>query len=277
MFTAPLPTLAFIGAGNMSRSIIAGLIQAGYPASQMIAANPSQPKLSALAADFAIATTQTNAEAARHSDVLILAVKPQKMAEVLAQLHADLGSFDGKLLISLAAGITTARLSAMAAGYTRLIRTMPNTPVAIGLGMTGLYADPVISAADRALASQIMCSVGQVLWVAQEAHINHVIAAAGSAPAYFFLFMEAMSTEAERLGFSTAEARQLVAQAALGAATLVAQSPDVPLSQLRAQVTSQGGTTAAAIASFTQDDLAACTARAMQAAIGRASEMEQLF
>lgn len=109
-------TLAFIGAGNMSRSIIAGLIQAGYPAERIIAANPSRPKLDELASQFGIRITQDNAEAAREAEVIVLAVKPQLMAGMLTALVAELGSLDGKLLISIAAGIRVARLQEMAGG-----------------------------------------------------------------------------------------------------------------------------------------------------------------
>lgn len=137
--------LAFIGAGNMSRSIIAGLVQAGYPADRIIAANPSRPKLDALANDYGIRITQDNAEAARAAEVIVLAVKPQLMATMLSALVAQLGTLEGKLLISIAAGIKVARLAEMAGGHGRIIRTMPNTPSLLGLGMTGLYARPASS------------------------------------------------------------------------------------------------------------------------------------
>jgi len=147
-------TLAFIGAGNMSRSIIAGLVKAGYPATLITAANPSQPKLDALANDYGIRTTRSNAEAARHAEVIVLAVKPQLMAGMLAALVAELGSLAGKLLVSIAAGIKVARLAEMAGGHDRIIRTMPNTPALLGLGMTGLYAPEHIAAGRSTLPSR---------------------------------------------------------------------------------------------------------------------------
>ncbi|WP_330543373.1 pyrroline-5-carboxylate reductase [Aeromonas hydrophila] len=269
--------LAFIGAGNMSRSIIAGLVQAGYPADRIIAANPSRPKLDALANDYGIRITQDNAEAARAAEVIVLAVKPQLMATMLSALVAQLGTLEGKLLISIAAGIKVARLAEMAGGHGRIIRTMPNTPSLLGLGMTGLYAPPGIEQADRALAEQMMLAVGKTLWVEQESAINGVIAAAGSAPAYFFLFMQAIAEEAEAMGFSPEQARLLVQQTALGAAAMVEQNPELSLQTLREQVTSKGGTTAEAIKTFQQQGLMPLTAHAMQAAVARAGEMETLF
>ena len=270
-------TLAFIGAGNMSRSIIAGLIQAGYPAGRIIAANPSRPKLDELADQFGIRITQNNAEAAREADVIVLAVKPQLMAAMLEALVAELGSLAGKLLISIAAGIKVERLQEMAGGHARIIRTMPNTPSLLGLGMTGLYAPTGIDQADRDFAEQMMQAVGKTLWVAQESGINGVIAAAGSAPAYFFLFMQGIAEEAEAMGFTPEQARLLVQQTALGAAAMVEQNPELSLQTLREQVTSKGGTTAEAVRTFQEQGLKPLTARAMQAAVTRAAEMETLF
>lgn len=270
-------TLAFIGAGNMSRSIIAGLIQAGYPAGRIIAANPSRPKLDELADQFGIRITQNNAEAAREADVIVLAVKPQLMAAMLEALVAELGSLAGKLLISIAAGIKVERLQEMAGGHSRIIRTMPNTPSLLGLGMTGLYAPTGIEQADRDFAEQMMQAVGKTLWVAQESGINGVIAAAGSAPAYFFLFMQGIAEEAEAMGFTPEQARLLVQQTALGAAAMVEQNPELSLQALREQVTSKGGTTAEAVKTFQEQGLMPLTARAMQAAVTRAGEMETLF
>ena len=270
-------TLAFIGAGNMSRSIIAGLIQAGYPAGRIIAANPSRPKLDELADQFGIRITQNNAEAAREADVIVLAVKPQLMAAMLEALVAELGSLAGKLLISIAAGIKVERLQEMAGGHSRIIRTMPNTPSLLGLGMTGLYAPPGIEQVDREFAGQMMQAVGKTLWVAQESGINGVIAAAGSAPAYFFLFMQGIAEEAEAMGFTPEQARLLVQQTALGAAAMVEQNPELSLQALREQVTSKGGTTAEAVKTFQEQGLKPLTSRAMQAAVTRAAEMETLF
>lgn len=270
-------TLAFIGAGNMSRSIIAGLIQAGYPAGRIIAANPSRPKLDELADQFGIRITQNNAEAAREADVIVLAVKPQLMAAMLEALVAELGSLAGKLLISIAAGIKVERLQEMAGGHARIIRTMPNTPSLLGLGMTGLYAPTGIEQADRDFAEQMMQAVGKTLWVAQESGINGVIAAAGSAPAYFFLFMQGIAEEAEAMGFTPEQARLLVQQTALGAAAMVEQNPELSLQALREQVTSKGGTTAEAVKTFQEQGLKPLTSRAMQAAVTRAGEMETLF
>lgn len=266
--------LAFIGAGNMTRSLISGLIQAGYPAQAIWAANPSRGKLDSLAAEFGIHTTQDNVEAASQCEVVVLAVKPQMMTAMLAPLTQSLGGFGDKLLISIAAGVSLSRLQQMAGDHDKLVRTMPNTPSLLGLGMTGLYAGDHIDESDRHYCEQMMQCVGKTLWVAEEDGINQVIAAAGSAPAYFFLFMEAMAEHAQQQGFTAEQARLLVQQTALGAAHMVEANPQLSLAELRAQVTSKGGTTAAAIRSFQEQDLNGLVSQAMTAAVARARELE---
>lgn len=265
--------LAFIGAGNMSRSLIAGLIQSGYPADAIMAANPSRGKLDQLAHDFGIHISQDNNQAAAWSDVIVLAVKPQLMAEMLNAIPNAATALAGKLLISIAAGMPLARLTELS-GQSRIIRTMPNTPSLVGLGMTGLYAGHAVEQNDRDYAELMMQAVGKTLWVSEEDGINKITAVAGSAPAYFFLFMQAMAEQSAQFGFSEAQARLLVQQTALGAANMVAANPDVSLSALRAQVTSKGGTTAQAIAHFQAQGLEQLVADAMTAALLRARELE---
>lgn len=269
--------IAFIGGGNMARSLISGLINAGHPAQLIHVTDLDQDKLSELAEQFGVQTSMDNALAAQQADVLVLAVKPQYMAEMLTALTTTLGDYQHKLVISIAAGISVARLSALLSGHDNIVRTMPNTPALIGLGMTGLFAAPAVSLADCDFAEQMLQAVGKTVWVGNESGINSVIAASGSAPAYFFLFMQLIAEEAERMGFSAEQARLLVQQTALGSAQMVVDNPHLDLETLRAQVTSKGGTTAEAIRSFEEQGLARLVSQAMQAAVQRAEEMEQLF
>jgi pyrroline-5-carboxylate reductase len=268
--------IAFIGAGNMTRSIISGLVNNAYPAHLITASNPSTGKLSALQADFGINVTQDNKEAVYSSDVVVLAVKPQLMEQVCGKL-AQQQDLSGKLFVSIAAGITTPRLQQMLGGTLPVVRTMPNTPSALGKGMTGLFADTNIDEVDKQYAADLMGQVGEISWVEKESMIDGVIAAAGSSPAYFYLFLEAMQTEAERQGFDHATARLMVQQAMIGAAEMVCHNPHLELSELRTQVTSKGGTTAKAIESFQEQGLEQVVANAMQAAVKRAEEMAKQF
>ncbi|WP_456296276.1 pyrroline-5-carboxylate reductase [Vibrio sp. AK197] len=267
--------ITFIGAGNMARSIISGMIANGYPAELITATAPSQATRDSLANQYAINTTDDNLAAAKQAEVIVLAVKPQMMATVAEGLQSV--DYSDKLVISIAAGINAARFDEMFATKLTLVRVMPNTPSLIGKGMSGLYAPNTVTSTDRQFAGDLMSLVGEICWVEQESGINNVIAAAGSAPAYFFLFMEAMQKEAIAQGFDAQTARNLVQQAALGAAEMVVANPDTELSTLREQVTSKGGTTAEALRTFNQHHISDIVASAMQAAVTRAEEMEKLF
>lgn len=267
--------IAFIGAGNMAGAIIAGLVSSGYPAQNITATAPSETRRKPLEEKYGIQTTSDNIAAASQADVVILSVKPQLMAEVCKPLQSI--DFGHKLVISIAAGVSSARLNEMLGTHLNLIRVMPNTPSLINRGMSGLYAVESVSDEDKAFTTELLQSVGEVCWVEQESGINNVIAAAGSAPAYFFLFMEAMQKEAIEQGFDTQTARLLVQQAALGAAEMVKANPHTELSTLREQVTSKGGTTAEAIRTFNENQLSDIVAKAMRAAVLRAEEMEKLF
>lgn len=268
--------IAFIGAGNMTKSIISGLVNNGYPANLITASNPSTGKLVALQSELAINTTQDNNQAVSSAEVVVLAVKPQLMQQVCAEF-AKSCDLNDKLFVSIAAGINTSRLKEMLGGELAVVRTMPNTPSALGLGMTGLFADDLVDQASKQFAGELMSMVGKIAWVEKESMINSVIAAAGSSPAYFFLFLEAMQKEAENQGFDHATARLLVQQAMLGAAEMVCHNPQLELTELRTQVTSKGGTTAQAINSFQDQGLEKIVATAMQAAVTRAEQMAEQF
>ncbi|MEC5344403.1 pyrroline-5-carboxylate reductase [Brenneria populi] len=268
--------IAFIGAGNMAQAIVVGLIDKGYPARNISVCAPSGKHRDALAAKYGITSSADNIRSAQDADVIVLAVKPQMMADVCQPLRQQV-DFAGKLVLSIAAGVSIARFQALLGESVNIVRIMPNTPSLVGKGMSGLFAPAAVNAADREFTAELMQSVGKVCWVASEQGINGVIAAAGSAPAYFFLFMEAMQQEAIRQGFDAETARLLVQQAASGAAALVEASPDIPLSTLRENVTSKGGTTAEALWVFNERGLAQTVSEAMQAAVERAREMEKLF
>ena len=264
--------LAFIGAGNMTRSIISGLIQSGYDKANIIASNPSTPKLDKLSEEFGIQVTQSNDEACQFADAIVLAVKPQMMGDMLGTLQEN-NDFAGKLFLSIAAGLPVSRLQEMLGGEYPVVRVMPNTPSLLGKGMSGMYADSTVSEADRQYVDDVMNSVGETVWVNEEAGINGVIAAAGSSPAYFFLFLQNMQEEAMNMGFDKEQSRLMVQQAMLGAAEMVCNNPDLELSELRAQVTSKGGTTAEAVNTFINEGLKDIVSKSMRAAVARADEM----
>jgi len=267
--------VCFIGAGNMARSIISGLVKSGYCSADITAANPSQPKLDALQHDFGINITNDNLLAVTHADVVILGVKPHLMQQVSESLsELDLSN---KLIITIAAGVTAKRYNDFFKQEIKLIRTMPNTPTQIGVGLTGLFAGANISAEDKTLCETLMATGGETVWVENEDDLNHVIALAGSSPAYFFLFLEAMVESAVKGGMSESSAREMAQQAALGAASMVKQNPESSLAQLRSNVTSKGGTTAQAIATFEDGNLRGLVDAAMTNCIARAQEMAEQY
>ena len=268
--------IGFIGAGNMTQSIISGLIASGYPSSAIIASNRSHGKLATLKDELHISTTTDNDQVCAFADIIVLSVKPQIMADVLGALDAS-NIDDKKVVMSIAAGISVQRLAEMLPAAKKWVRAMPNTPSAVGLGMTGLYANPQVTESERLAAAELMQAIGEILWVSEESQIDAVIAAAGSAPAYFFLFLEAMQKEAEAMGFDHQQSRLLVQQAMKGAAEMVVRNSDLELETLRNNVTSKGGTTAEAINTFIEGDLSSLVSRSMQAAVNRARQMSTQF
>ncbi len=256
--------LAFIGGGNMAAALIGGLIGRGLPPARIVVADPNREQQHKLARDFGVATAQDGPSAVQDSEAVVLAVKPQQMREVASELAAHLGE-PAPVIISVAAGIPHEALAAWFGPRGSIVRAMPNRPALCGCGATGLYAPAAVSAADRALAESILAAVGITVWVERESQMDTVTALSGSGPAYFFLFMEALEAAARALGLAPEMAHRLTLQTALGAARMASESAD-SLRVLREQVTSKGGTTAAALAILDAEDLRGIVAHAVAAA-----------
>jgi pyrroline-5-carboxylate reductase len=265
--------VAFIGAGNMNSAIILGLLNSGVAPTNIIVSNPSPEKRVALTEQYGIANTADNIAAAEFADTIVLGVKPHLIASVCQQLAEKL-NLTGKCFISVAAGTTVAQIQQALGANLPVIRTMPNTPSQLGLGVSGIYPSNEVTEGQKATADNLMKAVGIVKWLKTEEEIDHIIAVSGSGPAYFFLFMEAMEQQAKALGFTEQESRELVQQTALGAAKMVIEN-QIPIKQLRDNVTSKGGTTQAALSSFIDDGLPQLVTNAMNAALHRAKEMAQ--
>lgn len=243
------PRIAFIGAGNMATSIIGGLIGKNFSPRNIVAADPLPSTLDKLKSTAPVRTLTNNLEAIIGADVVVLAVKPQVMREVLTALAAPLRQ-SRPLIISIAAGIEVASLARWLGDDSMpIVRCMPNTPALVQSGATGLYASTGVTPAQRQLADTILRAVGITLWLDDEAQIDAVTAVSGSGPAYFFLVMEAMQAAGEKLGLPADVARQLTLQTALGAAQMAIAS-DVGPAELRRRVTSPNGTTERAVAAL---------------------------
>lgn len=255
----------------MASSIIGGLVESGQPPGLIRAADPFPDSLQRLQDIAPVVTSADNADTVSGADVVILAVKPQVMADVCESI-AEAVTNSGAVVISIAAGITIDSMRGWLGAATPVVRCMPNTPALLGCGASGLYAGPGVTQQQRQYAQRILSAVGQTTWVPQEQDLDAVTALSGSGPAYFFLFMEAMVDAGEKLGLSRETAEQLALQTGLGAARMALEN-DVDLVELRRRVTSPGGTTQAAIEHFEANGLRTLVEGAMQAASDRAEEM----
>lgn len=255
----------------MAASIVGGLVESGHPSDQIRAADPFPASLERLQEIAPISTCNSNPEAVSGADVVVLAVKPQVMADVCDSV-ADALRTQRSLVISIAAGITIASMEARLGENSAIVRCMPNTPALLGCGASGLYANRNVSDQQRLVAAKILSAVGIIDWVSTEDALDAVTALSGSGPAYFFLFMEAMIDAGCELGLDRETAARLTLQTGLGAARMAVEN-DVELAELRRRVTSPGGTTEAAVNSFEQAGLHRMVSRAMRAASDRAVEM----
>jgi pyrroline-5-carboxylate reductase len=270
--SAPSPgTIAFIGGGNMARSLIGGLIRAGVAPDALAVAEPAETARAALAHDFGVHVHAANSAAAADADTVVLAVKPQVMHAVCTGLAPALGT-RRPLLISIAAGIRIAQIQDWLQAPLPVVRAMPNTPALIGAGITGLVADRSVDAAGRRRAQSILAAAGRTVWVDDEALMDVVTAVSGSGPAYFFLLVEALEQAGIKEGLAPESARLLACQTCLGAGRMLVEG-DVAPAELRRRVTSPGGTTQAALETFEAGGLVPLVARAVAAATARGRAM----
>lgn len=261
-------SIAFIGGGHMASALVGGLLRSGRPPSDIVVVEPLEAQRDKLARDFGLAPRAAVDDAVAAAATLVWAVKPQSFAEAAAALGTNAAQ---ALHISVMAGVRCESIAA-ASGATRLVRAMPNTPALIGRGIAGLYASPAVDAAARTEVEALFAPTGEVLWVDREPLLDAVTALSGSGPAYVFYFVEAMVQAGRELGLAPAQARRLAEATFSGAAALCAQSALEP-EALRAQVTSKGGTTQAAVGALDEAGVKAAFVRALHAAARRAEEL----
>jgi len=262
--------ILFVGGGNMGRAIIGGLIANGYPKELISVADPDAAARTRISDDHGVATT-ANATITATTDIVLLAVKPQIMQPVARELAAGAGSAH-PLYVSIAAGVTTGQLTQWLGSGSAIVRVMPNTPSMVGCGASALFATGDVDTAGREDAAAILGAVGTASWVHDEAQLDAVTALSGSGPAYFFLILEILERIGAELGLEPELARELAIETAHGAAVLARTSTDSP-GILREQVTSPGGTTAAALNVLGERDLEGVLRAALNAAHGRSIEL----
>ncbi|MEO8810818.1 MAG: pyrroline-5-carboxylate reductase [Rhodanobacter sp.] len=263
--------LAFVGGGNMARSLIGGLLKTGIAPATISVAEPQAEGREALGRDFGVACYADNKLAVAEAEVIVLAVKPQVMPAIHGELH-DIMQRNRPLLISIAAGVRLDQLERWFGGTLPIVRCMPNTPALIGSGATGLCANSRVSAPQRAQAQHILDTTGLTRWIDDEALMDTVTAISGSAPAYFFALVEALEEAAVGQGLPRETARALAAQTCFGAGRMLVEGGEDP-AVLRRRVTSPNGTTQAALESFSADELPRVVARAVASATRRGTEL----
>ncbi len=268
-------TAAFIGGGNMGGALMRGLIARGLPAGKISVCEANQARRIALADELGVHVTADVHEAVNGADAVVLAVKPQDMAGTV-QSVASAFAKNPPLVLSIAAGIRVADIESWCGPGVPVVRAMPNRPALNSAGATGLYAPASLKPEHRTLAEQVLGAVGTTAWVSEESLIDVVTALSGSGPAYFFLLAELMTDAAVNLGLDRASAQELSIQTLYGSGLMARQS-DGDLARLRAEVTSKGGTTEAAVRSFDAANLRGIVAAALSAASERGREMAQAF
>jgi pyrroline-5-carboxylate reductase len=266
--------LAFIGGGNMARSLIGGLLARDWTVGQIVVADPMPAQLDALRTQWPVRVTDDNAVAVRDADVIVLAVKPQMMRKAAEGIRTAIGARH-PLLISVAAGIRASDIQRWLPGIP-IVRAMPNRPALQGCGMTGLYATDDVSNERRTLAEQILSAVGATLWLDREQHMDVVTAVSGSGPAYFFLLIEMLEQAGIAQGLSPEVSRRLAIETAYGSGAMAHAASDPP-AVLREQVTSKGGTTAAALQVLEDRRVREAFDAAVAAATRRAAELADEF
>lgn len=260
--------IAFIGGGNMAAAMIGGLIAAGHAPARLRVAEPNAERAEWLRQQFGIKAQDSAAKVVAGAQAVVLAVKPQQMAEALQGLKLDVDT----TVVSIAAGVRLSSLRGWLGDGVHLVRCMPNTPALYQKGITGLFTPASTPASARALAETILKAAGQTCWLELEADLDAVTALSGSGPAYFFLLTEALREAGVKLGLKPDIAARLAQQTFIGAAEM-ADKTGTDVTTLRAQVTSKGGTTEAAVKSLETDGIRAIFERALTAAAARSKEL----
>ena len=266
-----MPRFAFIGAGNISRSLIDGLMAGGLDVSTFGVSDPDAGQLAKLTGRYpGLATSITNRDVIEDCDVAVLCVKPDSVHTVCRETAGALARRKA-LLISAAAGVPLALLDRWTGARLAIIRCMPNTPVAVGRGVAALCAGARVSRPQRETAEQLLGAAAVTVWITDEKHMNLITALSGSGPAYFFRVVQAFENAAVRLGLETDTARRITIGTFCGAAALADVAGDVAGGIH--QVTSKGGTTERGLAELEQAGLEQLAEKVLTAAATRAAEI----
>ena len=261
--------IGFIGGGNMAEAFIKGLMSGGFPAEDIYFFEPNENRRELMVERYGISCAENNAKLVEHSDIVVLATKPQILGKVLEDIVSVFN--DEKLLISILAGATTATLEAGLGGQSRVVRAMPNTPALTGQGAAALCPGKYVNEVDRRVAQHLFETVGIALWV-EEGQMDAVTGLSGSGPAFVYTFIEALTAGGVQEGLRLDIAHSLAVQTVVGAAKMVQQTAEAP-AVLRDRVCSPGGTTVAAVQVLEERGLSAVLIDAVDAATRRSKEL----
>ncbi len=261
--------IGFIGAGNMGQAIMKGLLKAGLYSEKNIVIYDVEPLMIQLKRELGVGTAISEADLVSQVDLTIIAVKPNMMKTVLSAIKTEVD--ETKVILSIAAGVTLATIGEELPAATKIMRVMPNTPALVGEGMSSLSINQYVTEEEQALAVTILNSLGKVELV-QEYLIDAVVGVSGSAPAYVYLFIEALADGAVLAGLPRAQAYQFAAQTVLGSAKMVLESGKHP-AELKDMVCSPGGTTIEAVHALETGQFRATVMNAVKAAAERNREL----
>ncbi len=255
--------IAFIGGGNMGQAMAQAILGQGLATPEAISVSDVNPaRRRHLEKEYGLYVTASNLDVLDRGDIVVLAIKPQNLADVMAEIGGRFKA--GQLVLSIIAGAATETLS-QGLKHNAIVRAMPNAPAQIGQGITVWTATAGVSGGQKARAGAILGAMGREIYVADERYIDMATAISGSGPAYVFLFMEALISAAVDIGLPPDMARELVSQTVLGSGEFARQSGR-ELARLRGMVTSPGGTTAEAIKVFEKGNFAELVRQAVAAA-----------
>jgi pyrroline-5-carboxylate reductase len=264
-------TIAVLGAGTMGQAILGGLVRAGHPRRLLWGTTRTRPAAESLARATGLRVTTDNVAAARAADVVVLALKPKTVAPVCRALHEARALKRGALVISIAAGVDTPTLSALLGPQFPIVRAMPNTPCAIGQGMTVLSPGPRAGASHLALARKLFAPLGRVLEL-EEKHMDTVTGLSASGPAFVFVMIEALADGGVARGLPRQVAIEMASQMVFGAAAMVLASGRHPAA-LKDDVTTPAGCTIAGILTLEDGRIRSVLSRAVEVASVRAGEL----
>ncbi len=262
--------IAFIGGGAMGEAMLSAVLNKGLSMPEAIwVSDIKEERRQHLKQKYGVTVTEDNREATDKSDIIVLAIKPQNLAEVMPEISGHLKST--QLILSIIAG---ARINTLCQGlnHRHVVRVMPNTPVQIGEGISVWTATTEVTKPQKEWTSSILGAMGKEIYVDDEKYLDMATAVSGSGPAYFFLFVESLIESAVKIGLSPDVAEELVLQTMLGSSQLLKKSDKSP-AELRRMVTSPGGTTAAAMLQFEKGSFSNLVQQAVTAAYNRAKEL----